>query len=319
MLRPFEQRFPFNLDWNLLRTFMVVVDRKGISRAADYLGLKQPTISSALKRLETAAGHKLIERKPNRFLVTKEGKILYDQCVEVFGSISRLPGLMASGDDGLNGHISVVSASHVVSPHLDKEIESFAERHGSVTWSFVVSESAEVIARIRRNQASLGICLLNEPLKNLDCRILFREYFGLYCGPRHRLFGKKKIALSDLKGEASVSFQTENERGPLDSVTHLRARTGLAPELKGVSPNLTEVRRMISTGIGIGALPVHVAQQDVERGNLWQLPPYSRLPAIDIYLVTNPRRVQSLPEAALIRMLDDMIERVPLDERTYTV
>ena len=74
MLRPFEQRFPFNLDWNLLRTFMVVVERKGVSRAADFLGLKQPTISSALKRLETVAGHKLVERKPNRFQVTKGRK-----------------------------------------------------------------------------------------------------------------------------------------------------------------------------------------------------------------------------------------------------
>lgn len=319
MLRPFEQRFPFNLDWNLLRTFMVVVERKGVSRAADFLGLKQPTISSALKRLETAVGHKLIERKPNRFRVTKEGKILYEECVVVFGAISRLPGLLASDEDELSGHISVVSASHVVSPHLDKVLETFAARHPAVTYSFVVSESAEVIARIRQNKASFGICLLNEPLRSLDCRILFREYFGLYCGPRHRLFGKKKIALSDLKGEASVSFQTENERGPLDSVTHLRARAGLAPDLKGVSPNLTEVRRMISTGIGIGALPVHVALQDVERGLLWQLPPYSKLPAIDIYLITNPRRILSPPETELVSMLNDMLDATGLDERTYTV
>ena len=56
MLRPYEQRFPWNLDWNLLRTFMVVVEQQGVSRAADFLGLKQPTISSALKRLEQTTG-----------------------------------------------------------------------------------------------------------------------------------------------------------------------------------------------------------------------------------------------------------------------
>ena len=51
-MQPYEQRFPWNLDWNLLRTFMIVVDQKGLTRAADYLGVTQPTISSALKRLE---------------------------------------------------------------------------------------------------------------------------------------------------------------------------------------------------------------------------------------------------------------------------
>ena len=51
MVKPYEQRFPWHLDWNLLRTFMVVVEQRGISRAAYLLGLKQPTISAALKRL----------------------------------------------------------------------------------------------------------------------------------------------------------------------------------------------------------------------------------------------------------------------------
>ncbi|MGB5557478.1 MAG: LysR family transcriptional regulator, partial [Paracoccaceae bacterium] len=60
MLRPYEQRFPWNLDWNLLRTFMVVVDQGGITRAADFLGVKQPTISSALKRLEDTVGQRLL-------------------------------------------------------------------------------------------------------------------------------------------------------------------------------------------------------------------------------------------------------------------
>ena len=34
MLKPYEQRFPWRLDWNLLRTFMVVVDEGGITPAA---------------------------------------------------------------------------------------------------------------------------------------------------------------------------------------------------------------------------------------------------------------------------------------------
>ena len=39
MLKPYEHRFPWNLDWNLLRTFMVVVEQAGITLAADFLGL----------------------------------------------------------------------------------------------------------------------------------------------------------------------------------------------------------------------------------------------------------------------------------------
>lgn len=317
MMRPYEQRFPWNLDWNLLRTFMVVVEQQSISRAADFLGLKQPTISSALKRLEETTGHRLVERGPNRFRVTRAGKVLYSECSTIFGSVSQLPALLDAGEEEITGHISMVLASHVVSPHFDEVLDHFAQRHPKVTYSIVVAESTEVVSRIQQNRASFGICLLNAVPKNLQAKVLFREFFGLYCGPRHRLFGREKIGLADLAGEPSVSFQTEIEGGPLDSVVRLRERANLAPGLRGVSSNLPEVRRMIIANIGIGALPVHVAAQDVKLGLLRQLPPNSRLPPVDIYLLTNPRRKNTAPEEVILRMFDSLIERKVLAERTY--
>ncbi|MFV0514410.1 MAG: LysR family transcriptional regulator [Jhaorihella sp.] len=317
MLKPYEQRFPWNLDWNLLRTFMVVVEQQSVSRAADFLGLKQPTISSALKRLEETTGHKLIDRKPNRFQITRAGEVLYLECSTIFGSVAQLPSVLGAEKEEITGHIAMVLASHVVSPHFDGVLQDFARLHPKVTYSIVIAESAEVVSRIRQGRASFGICLLNDPPRNLDARVLFREYFGLYCGPRHRLFAAENITLPDLHGEPSVSFQTEAEGGPLMSVARLRERARLAPGLRGVSSNLPEVRRMIVANIGIGALPLHVGERDVKLGNLRQLPPYSRLPAVDIFLLTNPRRKKSPAETVLLDMFDDLIARVGIAERTY--
>lgn len=317
MLRPYEQRFPWNLDWNLLRTFMVVVEQRGVSKAADFLGLKQPTISSALKRLEDRIGHKLIDRKPNRFSVTEAGSVLYAECSTIFGSISQLPALLEAHEEDITGHISIVLASHVVSPHFDAVLERFAALNPKVTYSIVVDESTDVVTRIGQNRASFGICLMNSSPQNLETRVLFREYFGLYCGPRHRLFNKPQISMADLQGEPSVSFQTEIEGGPLDSVARLRERARLAPGLRGVSSNLTEVRRMIIANLGIGALPVHVAERDVRLGQLRQLPPYKRLPVVDISLLTNPRRKMLPAETILVKMFDTLITENELADRTY--
>jgi len=40
MVKPYEHRFPWTLDWNLLRTFMVIVQQGGVTKAATVLGLK---------------------------------------------------------------------------------------------------------------------------------------------------------------------------------------------------------------------------------------------------------------------------------------
>ncbi|KIC08884.1 LysR family transcriptional regulator [Leisingera sp. ANG-M1] len=316
-MKPYEQRFPWTLDWNLLRTFMVVVDQQGITRAAELLGLTQPTISSALKRLEETVGKRLIDRKPNLFAVTPEGEILYRECQAMFGAVSQIPGLVNAVKAQVTGHIAIVVASHVISSQFEDLLHSFNSRHPDVTYSISVAESSEVMNRLRQNQASFGMCLMREPDPALWSAPLFREFFGLYCGPHHRLFNQDTIQLAELRGENSVSFQTDIESGPLYAVTQLRERALLKPGLKGVSANLPEVRRMIMAGIGIGALPVHVANRDVALGNLRQLPPYDDLPPIDVHFAYNPKRSLNPAETALIGEVKSFLEDTPLEDRTY--
>ncbi|WP_319530489.1 LysR family transcriptional regulator [uncultured Cohaesibacter sp.] len=316
-MRPYEQRFSWNLDWNLLRTFMVVVEQKSITKTADFLGLKQPTVSAALKRLEETTGHKLIVRKPNEFKVTEAGEILYNECSSIFGSVSQLPSLLDRGEEELRGHIAIVVASHVVCPQFDDVLAEFTARHRRVTFSIAVADSEEIVSRVLQNRVSFGICLINSETHSLNSRTLYREFFGLYCGPRHRLFRRSDIKLSDLAGERSVSFQTEAEGGPLEPVIKLRSHVQAETLWQGVSANLVEIRRMIVANVGIGALPVHVAERDVERGLLHQLPPYTDLPAVDVNLVTNPKRRASEAETEFLRLCEENIFSLPLEERTF--
>ncbi|MCE8511986.1 LysR family transcriptional regulator [Ruegeria pomeroyi] len=312
-----QQRFPWNLDWNLLRTFMVVVEQRGISKAADFLGLKQPTVSAALKRLEHSTGKQLIIRKPHEFTITRSGQALYAECAKIFGSISQLPSLLDADKAELRGHLSIAITSSVISDHFDDFLNKFSQAHPHVTYSFSVNESGDVEMMIAKNRASFGICLLSKIPQNLNTLVLYREFFGLYCGARHPLFNAESIDPRQMEGEPFVAFQTEAEGGPLEAVSHLRARAGLANSWRGVSSSLNEIRRMIMANIGIGALPLHVAQQDVDCGHIRQLPPYDELPMVKIYLITNPVRRQTDAEAAFLAACEAEFARIDIAERTY--
>ncbi|SMY09178.1 LysR family transcriptional regulator [Flavimaricola marinus] len=317
MLKPYEQRFPWTLDWNLLRTFMVVVDEGGITPAARFLGLKQPTISAALKRLEDVTGHRLVNRSPKHFSVTPWGRLLYDEASAIFGAVAQLPDLLGGLEEDVSGHVSIALASHVVSAHFDAVLHRFNALYPRVSYTISTMESAEVVARLQQNRVSLGVCLFQQPPAGLDARILYREFFGFFCGPAHRLYGRDDIDPAELKDENVVSFQTDELEGPLAAVAQLRRRLGMRPEPRGLSSNLPEVRRMIVANIGIGTLPVHVARKDVQSGLLWQVPPFKSLPAVDIHLLTNPKRSLNPAERRLIEMLDAELATSPLSERTY--
>lgn len=317
MILPHRNRFPWNLDWNLLRTFMVIVEQRGISKAATYLGLKQPTVSSALKRLEQVVGKTLIIRKPNEFTVTRSGQVLYTECATIFGSVSQLPVILEEDNAELRGHLSIAITSSVISEHFDDFLNRFSNAHPSVTYSFSVNESDDIEKMVTLNRSSFGICLLSRLPKKLNTMVLYKEYFGLFCGARHRLFNADNIAQEDLEGEPFVAFQTEAEGGPLEAISILRSRLNLSRNWRGVSSSLNEIRRLIMANVGIGALPLHVAQQDVAAGHIRQLPPYEDLPQVSIYLISNPARRLSEAESTFLSMIEKEMSKIGISERTY--
>ena len=69
--------------------------------------------------------------------------------------------------------------------------------------------------------------------------------------------------------------------------------------------------------IGIGALPLHVAKQDVAAGHIRQLPPYENLPMVNIYMLHNPARRKSDAEAAFLSACETELNAIPIQERTY--
>lgn len=276
-------------DWNLLHTFMVIVQERSITRAADRLLLRQPTVSNALKRLEDQLGRRLIDRGPGRFEPTEHGTVLYRECQEICGTIGRLAQVMEDSETEITGELHIRMASHVVFPPLDTTLAAFHEQHPRVTFDIEIATSAAVIEAVRAKEATLGVCLISEPDPQLDHHELFREHFGFFCGPDHRLFGQSGLRVEDLRGESFVSFKTDRLTDALRPVAVLRAQLQMYGRVVGTSSNLEEVRRMIVAGLGIGPLPIHVVERDVRAGLLWRLPPFDSPPAIAIYLVTNPR------------------------------
>ena len=318
MTRPTSaERLARDLDWNLLRTFLVLAQSRSVTDAADRLGLKQPSVSSALKRLEDRLGKRLIERGPGRFELTAAGRLLQSEATDIHGAILRLGTVIREVGDEVRGHVSIAMASHVVCPLLDAALNEFHLAHPAATLSIDIMASREAIDAVNARRASFAVCLVNEHSPGLQYRRLFREFFGLFCGPTHPLFGREGLTLADLNGHASVSFVTDRMTDALRAVTMMRNAAGLDDRIVGTSANLEEVRRMIVAGLGIGPLPIHVVKEDIAAGRLWRLPPYDNPPAIDVHVAWNPRTRSNRAEQAILSQLLQRIESSPMKDRVY--
>lgn len=312
-----RRRFVWEIDWNLLRTFMVIVQEKGLTAAGEKLSLKQPTVSNALKRLETHMGCKLLERNASHFAVTPAGQRLFDDCLSLFDIVSGLPQQMEEQPEDVTGHVEIALASHVVCPFFDEVLANHHKALPHVTVSMTVMSSREVMAAVVSRDASFGVCLMQERLAKLDYETLYRESFGYFCGPRHALFGKRGVTLGDLRREPYVSFKTDQMSGALWPVALLRQQEAFEGETVGTSSHLEEVKRLIIAGFGFGPLPIHVVEEDVKAGRLWRLPPYEDAPVVDVHLVYDRSARLSRAERILLNDLRRAIGSMPIEKRTY--
>jgi DNA-binding transcriptional LysR family regulator len=298
-------RFARNLDWNLLRTFVVVVEEGSITGAANRLLLQQPAISMALKRLEDSIGHRLIDRRPGVFDMTEAGRNVYLQAREIFGAVVRLPELIAGAGVEIAGHITIYTISSAINPAWDAMLAEFFRDHPRASVSFTVETTENVIRAVERKIATAGLCDGVIPVR-LSRTLFAHERYGLFCGRGHRFHGVANLGLDDLRGEPYVNFTADVLGGQhMGPVTAVRAFASFGQWVRAASCNVEEVQRMILAGIGIGMLPVHLSQNLVAQGDLWPLPPYEDLPIIETYQISNPGSPLNPSEAAFL-------ERCPL-------
>ena len=312
-----EEKFVSQLDWNLLRTFVVIVEEASFTRAAHRLLRGQSSISLALQRLEAQLNCRLIERSRGSFRLTAAGSTLYKECIDIYGGVSRLKDMTTAATKEVSGEISIHLASHVITPLLDSLLTETKTLYPKVTFAIQTATSAMVTSAVLDRVASFGICLVNRPLADLKYDLLYREFFGFYCGPPHKLFGLSGLTMDELRHLDIVSFDTDDLNDALRPVALLRKEWNLAQRVVGRSFQLEEVRRMIQCGLGIGSLPIHVVERDVRDGLLWRLPPYEDPPEVDIFLVRNPKKKLNRAEQFFVERLSNQIKSIPIEQRTY--
>ena len=87
---------PPDLDWNLLRSFIAVIEAGSLTRAAERLSISQPTLSRHIAALEAAVGTPLFERTARRLVPTAAGLTLTQPAQHMRAAVRAARGASSS-------------------------------------------------------------------------------------------------------------------------------------------------------------------------------------------------------------------------------
>ncbi|MDH4761590.1 LysR family transcriptional regulator [Pseudomonas sp. CBMAI 2609] len=303
------------LDWNLLRTYLVIVQEGSVSRAAARLHLTQPAVSQALKRLEEQLDRGLIIRRGPRFALTEAGEEVARIASDLYGNVSRLGAALERSTETVVGKVRMLTISRIQSRCYDDFLADFHRRFPRVELEIDVMRSSDIISSLLQKTATLGLALCRIPQPKLEQRVLLQQRYAFFCGRRHPLFGRSDLSLADLQGENFVSFTSDQIGGSLSPLTIFRDQQGFTGRIVASSPSLEEIRRLVGAGYGIGCLPQHVVTDDVAAGELWRLPPGEGVADVDVHLLWHREQRMTQAETALLEGFQHLLATTEVTAR----
>jgi len=284
-----ELRFIRQVDWNLFRQFYEIVQSGSVSAAARRLNTHQPSLSVALKRLEDRVGVTLCRRTAHGIELTPAGKAVMQQSADMVEAIRMVPHLAAQAAKQIEGTLTILMISDIISPELDEALASILRRHPGIELKIEIATWRAVLDGVSSGQCDLGVTYESESLPHLRYEPMLQETQQLYCGRSHPLYGHRIRNPAALSAERSV-LSTADEPKDLE---RFRLHYGLGKNVAAHADDLDEAMRLIQLGAGIGFLPTVVAAPLADR--LWPILPAALLPSYFIYLIAPPASRLSTP------------------------
>lgn len=180
-----------DLDLQLLRLFVCVVECGGFSAAQGELGLSQSSISQQMAKLETRLGYRLCSRGKGGFSVTPKGEQLLSSIRELFQSIEAFRHQSNGVAGRLIGEVRL-GFSEALAPSVLQKVAAaigrFRERDESVRIELISAMPAEMERLLLQQRLDLAIGYFSQVQSAFDYRQLFSETQHLYCAHGHPLF-----------------------------------------------------------------------------------------------------------------------------------
>ncbi|MCU4651713.1 LysR family transcriptional regulator [Roseibacterium sp. SDUM158016] len=183
-----------------LEMFLAVAKEEHFGRAAESLGITQPTLSTGIKQLEEILGVQLIFRGHRYGGLTPEGQRALVWARQLVSDARTFREEMRVARHGLSGHVrlAVIPTALTWAAALSAR---FAERHPNVRFTILSRTSAEILGMLENLDIDAGLSYLdNEPLGRVVTVPIYRERYVLVCRSDCDLADKARVAWSDLEG-----------------------------------------------------------------------------------------------------------------------
>lgn len=241
-----------------LEMFIAVAREEHFGRAAESLGITQPSLSTGIKQLEEQLGVQLVFRGSRYGGLTPEGQTALVWARRIVGDARQLREEMRFKREGLSGRLrlAVIPTALTWAAWLAAR---FGEKHPNVRFTILSRTSVEILSMLDNLEVDAGISYLdNEPMGRVSTQPLYRERFMLVCAQDSPFAGRDAVGWGELRGERLCLLTPDMQNRRI--INRNFAEAGVEPEAWIESNSTVVLMATVERGGCVTVLPEDTAR-----------------------------------------------------------
>lgn len=232
-----------------LRAFDATARAGSMTAAAQLLGLRQPTVSAHILRLEAEYGVELFFRQGRRLVLTEFGDALLEHTRRLFSAAEDARSLLIAAKTHYSGTLNL----HAIGPYnITPIIKAYRLTYPGVQVSVTVGDSQSITQRILDYQGDIGLVLndINDP--QIHCVPCREQALVVFAATSHELAHRPELSLADLNDQEFV--MREEGSGTRKAFENFLKTQKIRIKTSVEMRSREAVREAVVQGLGLGVV-----------------------------------------------------------------
>lgn len=261
-----------DFDWNLIKSFLAVLENRTMLKAAEALRTSQPTIGRHITELETITGLTLFDRSRNGMRPTDAALSLARQAKEMQREASGFSLLATAHDQLLSGSVRITASQIVANFILPRIITEFRQVEPGIQIEIVSSNKVEnLLAR----DADIAVRMARPTQNDIIIRKANDLGLGAYA---HRDYMKSHPTIADPNDLAQHTILGYDREDLIIDGMNKQGIKAVRADFAIRTDDQIAYWHLLCAGAGIGFAPHYMASRNKDLVQIFKELPIDPLP-----------------------------------------
>jgi LysR family carnitine catabolism transcriptional activator len=236
-----------------LEILIAAADAATFSEAARNLGISQPSLSEAVRRMESEIGATLFDRNTRSVTLSADGRHTVAIAREVVREFRLGLESIADRSRTRRARVTVAALPSIACAVLPTAMQRLLRDHPSTEIALHDVLHERAIGLVTDGVADLALTVRPASLDGLDFIELGADVLHLVCRRDHALASKRRLVWRDLAGQPFVALARTSSVRRLTDAAFVHAGVTIEPTYE--TEQIPSAAALVEAGLGVTALP----------------------------------------------------------------